>query len=342
MRKNVRRRRKQAASDPPPPPDISGVEVVGEAVVGPYALEIITAEQGENLSNWLLVNGYQIPPSAIPAMNHYIGLKMAFLGIKLQSDVPAGPIEALSFTYPGHIPSIPLILTAVAATENMEIVAYVAGPGRHVPGNYADIDFDYVSVRWLGESETDYPLKLDAALDMTDGRAFNTEYADILGRTGVLEETPLAEVLERDDYITRFHTFMSAPAMTTDPYWVRDAEAEDVDNHHVLEDDLGEPAMTDRGPGGPGGVAALLVLPALWIRRRRTRPVPVPVPARASAAVAWTRHGSIVERIATTSTSPRGSLRVSPIVAPSSARATGLVHASRPASGSPSSSPTMR
>lgn len=42
------------------------------------------------------------------------------------------------------------------------------------------------------------------------------------------------------------------------------------------------------------------------------------------------------------STSPRGSLRVSPIAAPRRVRATGLVHASRPASGSASSSPTMR
>jgi hypothetical protein len=252
---------------PPPPPDTSGVEVIGEAVVGPYALEIITAEQGENLSNWLLLNGYQIAPSAIPAIDHYIGLEMAFLGIKLEADVPAGPIDALSFTYPGNTPAIPLILTSVAAAENMDILAYVAGPGRHVPGNYEDLVFNYHSVDWVGEDDTDYLDKLRAAVVEAGGQAFNTEFADVIGETGKLDETPLAEVLERDDYVTRFHTFMSAPDMTADPYWIPGVNAGDVDNHHVVDgEDYGQPAQQGRGPGG---LAALLLVPLLWPRRGR-------------------------------------------------------------------------
>lgn len=252
----------------PPPPDTSGVKVVGAAVVGPYALEIITAEQGENLSNWLLINGYQIPPAAIGAMDHYIARKMAFLGVKLEADVPAGPIDALSFTVPGHTPSIPLVLTAVAAAEDMEIVAYVAGPGRHVPGNYVDLEFDYGSVRWQGEAETDYLAKLGAAVDVAGGRAFNTEFAGGIVATGQIADTVIGEVLEPGDYVTRFHTFMSAADMTADPNWIPGPSAGDVDNHHELADGYGAPG---RGTRGPDGLAALCVLPVLLTVRRRRR-----------------------------------------------------------------------
>ncbi len=253
----------------PPPPDTSGVMVVGEAVVGPYALEIITAEQGENLSNWLILNGYQIPPAAIGAMDHYIQRKMAFLGVKLEADVPAGPIDALSFTYSGQTPAIPLILTSVAAAPQMEIVAYVAGPGRFVANNYEDIDFDYDSVRWTGTLDTDYAFKLIEAVATAGGRAFNTEFADVIGETGSLADTPLAAVLERDVYVTRFHTFMSGADMTEDPVWMP-GTAGDVDNHHVLFDEEGLAAARPGG-GGAAGFAALLVPVLLLVRRRPRR-----------------------------------------------------------------------
>jgi hypothetical protein len=252
----------------PLPPDISGVQVVGEAVVGPYAVEIITAEQGENLSNWLLINGYQIPQSAIGAMDHYIGMKMAFLGLKLQADVPAGPIDALAFTYKGTVPSIPVVLTAVAAAADMEIVAYIAGPGRYVPDNYIDLEFNYQSVRWTGEDETDYLLKLSDAVDAAGGRAWNTEYAARLGKSGEdITDTVLAEVLMRDDYVTRFHTFMSAEDMTADPYWVPRGMLADIDNHHTLYDGYSADVRPARDLAALGILPVLLLLP----RRRRIR-----------------------------------------------------------------------
>lgn len=239
--------------------------MVGEAVVGPYAIQLITAEQGDNLSNWLLSNGYQIPQSAIPAMDHYIALKMAFLGLKLQADVPAGPIDALAFTSAGKVPSIPLILTAVAAAPDMEIVAYVADNGRHVSGNYTDIDFDYDSVRFTGATETDYADRLRATVDANGGRAWNTEYAGRIGDFGDFPDTVLAEVLERDDYVTRFHTFMSAEEMTDDPHWVAQGGLPDVDNRHELTEEFA--AKVRR----PGTLGALAMVPALLLWRRRRR-----------------------------------------------------------------------
>ena len=130
------------------PPDTSGVEVVGEAVVGPYAVEIITAESADNLVNWLQLNGYQMPSSSMEPIAHYVTAGMSFLGLKLNPDVPAGPIDALAFTTPGATPMLPLVLTSVAAAEDMEITAYVLAPERYAPQGYTDLEFDWDAVSW--------------------------------------------------------------------------------------------------------------------------------------------------------------------------------------------------
>ena len=136
-------------------PDVSGVDVVGRAVVGPYAIEIITATHGTNLSNWLALNGYQIPQSAAEPMMHYIDKGSAFLGIKLRPTVPRGPIDALQFTFRSDEACIPLILTAIAALDDMEIVAYILASTRFAPKNYLDLDFDYGSVQFLDDLDDD-------------------------------------------------------------------------------------------------------------------------------------------------------------------------------------------
>lgn len=267
-------RRSRSDFVPPPPPDTSGVEVVGEAVVGPYAVELITAEKAENLSNWLIANGYQISPAAIPAIDHYIDREMAFIGLKLTADVPAGPVDAFSFTVPGRVPSLPLVLTSVAASADMEIITYVAGAGRHVPANGEDIGFDYESVRWVSEDDTDYPVVLREAIG--DGyQRWNTEFASILGELVDIQDTPIDEVLDRDDYLNRYHSFMSPAEMTYDPYWMPSADAQDLNNLHYLDeyqDYSGE--LGAAGSGSPAPLSGMMVvlMPLLLAlpRRRRT------------------------------------------------------------------------
>jgi hypothetical protein len=251
----------------PSPPDTSGVEVVGEAEVGPYAVEIITAEQGDNLSNWLLQNGYQIPQSAAAPMQHYIDNGASFIGLKLQPDTPAGPIDALTFTFPGKVPSIPLILTAVACAPELEVIAYVAAPTRYQPGNYEDLDFDFDRVGWVGDDgETDYEVWLRADVAASGGQAWNTEFARPLHTVPEFHHAGLDELLPRDLYLTRFHNFMAPADMTADPYW-QPANLSDVYRTHTIG---GEEDWEGDRPSRTPDYALGLVLPALiWVRRRR-------------------------------------------------------------------------
>jgi hypothetical protein len=239
-------------------PDISGVSVVGEAVVGPYAIEIITAESGDNLTNWLAVNGYQIPQTAAPAMQHYVDLGMAFVGVKLTSDYNGGPIDTLVLSCAQDAPTIPLILTSIAATQDMEITAYVLGAERFVPGNWADLAFDWSRVSPDGSN---YEYELGQQADDAGGRAWNTEFAG--PSAPVLQALPMdvnVALGSGNAYLTRFHAFVSPEEMTEDPQFVADPTAPDVDN-------VNGDAPADTAGVGNATLIALLAAGSLLRRR---------------------------------------------------------------------------
>ncbi len=207
------------------------VDVVGEAVVGPYAIEIITSEDASQLTGWLQNNGYSIPGTAFEPIAHYVSSGSAFLGLKLQPDVPEGPIDALRFTYRAEDPSLPLHLTSVAAAQDMEVIAYVLADERYLPAGYDDVDFDYGLVSWTDEG-TDYDERLGAAIDFAGGRAFQTEFAGAVSNLPAGEAS--ADLLSGGTYLTRMRTFVSPEEMTMDPVWRPAPEAPDVSNVRVI------------------------------------------------------------------------------------------------------------
>ncbi|MCO4768698.1 MAG: DUF2330 domain-containing protein [Deltaproteobacteria bacterium] len=228
-------------------PDFSGIDVVGRSVAGPYAIEIITADDAGALLQWLQFNGYQIPSTAQEPIAAYVNSGGAFLGVKLNPDVPAGPIDALEITFPGTEPMLPLLLTSVAAVENMDVTTYVLAEERYAPDNYVDHDFDWSRVEWTGVADTDYEARLPAEVDALGGRAFVTEFAGAtellpledgpLGKSLDEQPTPIqaaSELLRTGRYISRFRTVISPTEMTEDPVWVPAPDLGDVSNQHVL------------------------------------------------------------------------------------------------------------
>lgn len=240
-------------------PTFSGVEVVGASVVGPYALEIITAEDSNNLVGWLQWNGYQIPSTAMEPIAHYVSSGMAFLGVKLQPDVPEGPIDALEITMPGDTPMLPLLLTSVAAVEDMDITAYVLAGERYAPANYEDHQFDWSRVEWAGEGRTDYDRRLPSELDAVGGRAFVTEFAGATEWLSAGEAS--ADLLASGAYLTRFQSVLSPAEMTLDPLWTPAPELGDVDNVHTISGPVATAAMV------PWWLAGVLLFG--WWRGRR-------------------------------------------------------------------------
>jgi hypothetical protein len=243
-------------------PGFAGIDVVGSAVVGPYALELIEADSGDTFQQWLLSNGYQMPTAASDPLQHNIDSGMNFIGVQLLPETESGPIDTLVFTTPGTLPMIPLRLTAIAATQNMDIVAYTLTNQRMAPNNYVDLPFDYAAVNWVEEGVTDYDVELMFAIQGAGGQAWNTEFAG--PSRDVLPELPEAlDLLAQGDYLTRFHTKMAPADMTLDPMWTPAPDLLDQPNVHTTGWEEGEWS-------GLHPLLGMLLIPLVAAGRRRT------------------------------------------------------------------------
>ncbi len=153
-----------------PDPD---VKVVDAARVGPYDAQLIEAQSSQALYDWLNANGYYQDPAAKQLLGHYLGLGYVFLGIRLQSGKDTGDLRPIALTFNEQAPCVPLRLTGIAATPDMPITVFVAGPGRAVPKNFIHAVVNPMALDW--PNVTNYFDVVKDAVDTASGRAWVTE-----------------------------------------------------------------------------------------------------------------------------------------------------------------------
>lgn len=158
------------------------VDVLAEAPVGPYDTAVLQATDAVALVDWLQDNGYGVPDSLTGNIAPYLAGGMNFLALKLQKDADVGELAPLGIRWAGDRPSIPLTLTAVAATPDMPLTVYVVGEHRAVPLSYLHVQLNPLVHDWLHDGTTLAP-RLAQASNEAGGLAFATTYA---GPTGGL------------------------------------------------------------------------------------------------------------------------------------------------------------
>ncbi|HRE88822.1 MAG TPA: DUF2330 domain-containing protein, partial [Myxococcota bacterium] len=158
------------APNPTPP-----VTVLAEADVGPFRAQLIEATRSDALYTWLGDNGYIQDPKAQPILDHYLSQGFVFVGLKLQSGKSVGDLRPIAITLGENAPCVPLVLTSIAARNDMPILVWVLGPSRAVPKNFLHAVADDRAFWWPGASN--YQQVLSNALDRLGGRAWVTEFA---------------------------------------------------------------------------------------------------------------------------------------------------------------------
>ncbi len=237
----------------------SSATLLGTADVGPYAIELVEAGSGDSLEEWLTDNGYQAAPGLAEVAQPYVAADMNFLALRLAPERFDGVIEAVSYTWDGDVPMIPLVLTSVAAMSNMQIIAYVLADEQYKPAGYATAEVDFESVEF-DAAGTDYTWKVEAAVEAMGGRAFITEFAGAASSQYDDVDADTRDWLEHQPYLTRFRTYIDPDDMTSDPLFVPAPERPDLDNvHRLVESSFGTAAMP-----------MLLLLFTLAARRRRS------------------------------------------------------------------------
>ena len=210
------------------------VQVLASGTAGPYAFDVVTSENPDSLIIWLRDNSYRITEPMEPLVHVYSDEGMAFLAMKLQPDQGAQDIQPIKMTYEAQQPTIPIRLTAVAANPNMTILTWIFADAQTMTTNFARPVIKDVDIRgdFFSFGGTNYLTLVDQTIDLYEGRAFITEYAQPtsqLIRQGVQDDLVI-ELTRNYDYVTRFFGRMSPEEMTVDPTFSIQADLEPVSN----------------------------------------------------------------------------------------------------------------
>lgn len=153
------------------------VQVLQVKEVGPYTASVVKSDDAEALSAWLDENDYTQPPEATPLIAHYVAQGNVFLALKLQQNKGSGDIAPIKVTF--NEPEgacIPLILTAIAATDDMPVYAWILDESRVVPKNFFNVGINMAKISWVDGGEN-YLELVTEAVNEAAGHGFTTEYA---------------------------------------------------------------------------------------------------------------------------------------------------------------------
>lgn len=185
-----RQRDSRATADSGPVPSLGGpslsngtgsVTVEAQGVVGSFEWTVISLD--ETLDDpagaaveWLDANGYDVPQGAPGLLGPYLEDGSYLLALKLKKGADAGSIRPIVLTYEAEKPMIPIKLTAVAANDDMGVLAWVLGAAQAVPQNYYQLELNEARINWFNAAST-YNAVVTAAADDAGGQGFVTEMA---------------------------------------------------------------------------------------------------------------------------------------------------------------------
>ena len=153
----------------------NGVSVVSEQTVGPYDTVVLQATSSDVLVTWLQDQGYSLPDALSESLAPYAAEGQYFVALKLSSDKSTGDLAPLGMRYAATAASIPIQLTAIAATPDLPIEVFVLGPSRAVPDNYLHVQINEAAIDWYNGG-TNYRDVVAKAADEAGGQAFATDF----------------------------------------------------------------------------------------------------------------------------------------------------------------------
>ena len=181
-----------------------GPEIVFKGSVGAYEIAVLDGGTVEGVMQWLGDNGYQQDPTAEPILASYLEQDFLFVALKLGVQSGVEDVHPIVIHYPGTEPCVPIRLTAIAASDDMEIRTFFLGDARVVPVNYRHVLINSLRLDWFNLA-ANYKEVISMAVDAqeADGNAFVTEYAgtsQTISMAGVIDDAwdsaPFAELID--------------------------------------------------------------------------------------------------------------------------------------------------
>jgi hypothetical protein len=164
-----------------PEDDSGGVTLEASGVIGEFEYAVISvtpgvADPAAPATEWLTENGYDIPPGGAALVGPYLAEGMYLLALRLTKGSDTGSIRPIQLTYAADAPMIPIKLTAVAANQDMGVMAWVLSATRAVPFNYNGLELNEARINWFNAA-SNYGQVVNEAADEAGGQGFVTEFA---------------------------------------------------------------------------------------------------------------------------------------------------------------------
>ena len=131
-----------------------GVTVISQTVVGPYQTVQLSSTNPTALTDWLAMNGYNIPADTKPVIAEYVNEGFDFLALKLLPGKGVSSMQPVRVTTPGASPSLPLRMVAVGAGVTVPITFFVVAEGRYTPTNFPSFTLDPSQLVWDFNTES--------------------------------------------------------------------------------------------------------------------------------------------------------------------------------------------
>jgi hypothetical protein len=114
----------------------TGVTILSQQVVGPYATVQLSSTNANALDAWLMANGYVIPSAVQPVIAAYVAEGFDFLAMRLLPGTGVQAMRPVSVTSTGAGLSLPLRMVAAGTGATVGITLWVVSTGRYEPMNF--------------------------------------------------------------------------------------------------------------------------------------------------------------------------------------------------------------
>lgn len=163
------------------------VQVLQQQVVGPYDQATIRGDDPNAIRDWLRSNGYFVPPSIDPILDHYVALNMDFVALKLRAGEGVAQMQPVRVTVPGAAPLLPLRMISAGVGDKVGLLLIVIAPSRMEAmgwpnGELRDTDLVYDYNRPSADASADFLRAFRAQNARNDERLWLTESSQVLSR----------------------------------------------------------------------------------------------------------------------------------------------------------------
>lgn len=154
----------------------SGVSVISTQTIGDYQAVIFRATEANLATQWLRDNGFIVNNTTSIYMESYVQAGMVFVAAKLVPGAGVQSIKPLRMKYRAANPTVPLILTAVAAQPNLTVTSFIYSDTPYRPLGHPVVTIDPKRLATDTLGRTNYPQVLSRMIDEAGGDAFVYEY----------------------------------------------------------------------------------------------------------------------------------------------------------------------